>query len=201
MIFFEVFLLFIIYSIIGYIYEMGVLLVVDKKIVLKRGFFFGPYIPIYGFGMLFMAFALGFLADNIILLFLASLVSAGILEYVTSYLMEKIYGYRWWDYTYSKYNLNGRVTLELLIMFGIDGILVVNYINPFFTNIISSVPTNIIVITSSLLMILFLIDLIISVVVSVKIKDEVRKIANKDATTIIKKEAKKYIEKYIFRKI
>lgn len=172
---------------------MGVLLVIDKKIVVKRGFLFGPYIPIYGFGMFIMAFFLKGFEDNLFILFLLSMLSAGILEYLTSYLMEKVYGYRWWDYTYSKFNINGRVTLELLLMFGLDGILVVKFINPLFTNMINSLPSNVSLIIGIILFSVFIIDLIFSLFISLKIKDDIRKIAKKDSTEIIKQKAKKYL--------
>lgn len=177
---------------------MGVLLVVDKKIVIKRGFLFGPYIPIYGLGMFLMAFLLSGI-ENVALLFVLGLFLAGSLEYFTSYLMEKIYGYRWWDYSYAKYHINGRVTLSILIAFGIDSILVVKYINPFFTNMISSLPINIMFLTSAILMIIFLVDLLFSLFISFKIKDDVRKVASKDSTEIIKNKAKIYLNENIIR--
>lgn len=196
----ELFILFIVYAVIGYIYEMGVLLVVEKKIVIKRGFLFGPYIPIYGVGMFIMAFYLNIFKDNILLLFTASLLAAGVLEYITSYVMEKIYGYRWWDYTYSKFNINGRVTGELLLMFGIDGILVVKLINPFFTNTIINASTNLINGMFFILITAFIIDVITSFIISFKIKDSVRQVASKDSTSLIKTETKNYIQKNILRK-
>lgn len=197
----KLFILFIIYSVIGYIYEIVVLLVVEKKIIIKRGFMFGPYIPIYGLGMFIMAFLLNGLSNNILLLFIASLISAGTLEYLTSYIMEKIYGYRWWDYTYSKYNINGRVTLEILFMFGIDGILVVKLINPFFINIINNLSNSFINVCFATLFIVFIIDFCVSAVISFKIKEKVNIIASKDSTQIIKDETRNYIKKLVFGKI
>ncbi|MFI3260633.1 MAG: putative ABC transporter permease [bacterium] len=200
MYFINIFLMFMIYSIFGYFYEILVILCFEKKIEIKRGFLLGPYIPIYGFGMMFMTLFLFPLKDNIIMLFLASLVSAGILEYMTSYVMEKIYGYRWWDYSDDPFNINGRITLSILILFGIGGILVVNYIAPFITNLLNNINNTTLFISALILGIIILTDLYLSTYISFKIKANVLKKACKDSTKFIKEETYNYIKKVLKNK-
>ena len=101
----------------------------DKKLV-NRGFLIGPYCPIYGVGCLLLVFLLGRFKGQPVILFLMSIIVCSILEYSTSYIMEKLFKARWWDYSEYKFNLNGRICAATMIPFGILGVLVVYYLNP-----------------------------------------------------------------------
>ena len=113
------FLLFIIYAVIGWCMEVICKLIQYKKFV-DRGFLIGPYCPIYGVGALLITFFLNKYVQDPVVLFVMAVVVCGILEYLTSYFMEKIYHARWWDYSSKKFNINGRICLSNLIAFGID---------------------------------------------------------------------------------
>ena len=112
------FLLFMTYAFLGWLMEVTLGLIQSKKFV-NRGFLIGPYCPIYGFGGLLITFLLQKYVNDPIVLFFMALIICGILEYVTSYLMEKIFHARWWDYSNKKYNINGRVCLDTIIPFGL----------------------------------------------------------------------------------
>lgn len=124
-------LCFIVYSFIGWVYEVGLYIVRDKKLV-NRGFLNGPYLPIYGFGAVFVILLFGNM-KNIPALFLASAVISCILEYVTSYVMEKLFNARWWDYSDYPFNLNGRICLYGALVFGALSVLLVKFIHPAMT--------------------------------------------------------------------
>ena len=66
----------------------------------------------------------------IVLFFICALGSA-ILEYTTSFLLEKLFQARWWDYSHIPLNLNGRICLPATICFGIAGVLIIGYVFPF----------------------------------------------------------------------
>ena len=114
------FLLFIIYAIIGWCMEVICKLIQYKKFV-DRGFLIGPYCPIYGVGALLITLFLNKYTQDPVVLFVMAVVVCGVLEYLTSYFMEKIYHARWWDYSSKKFNINGRICLSNLIAFGILG--------------------------------------------------------------------------------
>ncbi len=88
------FLLFIIYAVIGWCMEVICKLIQYKKFV-DRGFLIGPYCPIYGVGALLITFFLNKYVQDPVVLFVMAVVVCGILEYLTSYFMEKIYHARW----------------------------------------------------------------------------------------------------------
>ena len=128
------FSLFIIYSFMGWIMEVIWTFIKDGKFV-NRGFLIGPYCPIYGVGCLLLIVLLDRFKFNIILLFLMSIILCSILEYSTSFIMEKLFKARWWDYSGRRFNLNGRICAETMIPFGILGVCVVYILNPIFSNI------------------------------------------------------------------
>ena len=136
------FLLFMMYSTLGWIMEVTCKLFEKKKFI-NRGFLIGPYCPIYGFGCLGMIILLKKYLNDPLALFVMATVICSILEYATSYIMEKLFNARWWDYKNKKYNINGRICLETMLPFGILGCLVMYFINPFFTTILNHIPSTI----------------------------------------------------------
>ena len=155
------FLLFIVYSIGGWIMEVTCKSIEAKRFV-NRGFLIGPYCPIYGWGAIIITILLQKYTDDWIVLFAMSIITCGILEYVTSYVMEKLFHARWWDYSRRKYNINGRVCLETLIPFGILGLVVMYVTNPFILSQLTKIPENILNIIAIIIAIIFFIDISIS---------------------------------------
>lgn len=103
----------------------------------NRGFLFGPVIPIYGVGTVGMMIIVRLLpslsADDVSLwkVFLISVVGSAILEYLTSYVMEKLFHAVWWDYSDMPLNIHGRICLPASLAFGVAGVFIVKYVIPF----------------------------------------------------------------------
>ena len=94
------FLYFIIYSFLGWVCEVIFCSVPARKFI-NRGFLMGPVCPIYGCGALLV---IGFLMpfkDSLVMVFAVGMVVTSLLEYITSYAMEKLFHSRWWDYSLS----------------------------------------------------------------------------------------------------
>ena len=163
------FILYIIYSFIGWVIEV-IATSKDNKGFVNRGFLLGPYCPIYGTCALLMILILPN-QENIFLLFLMSLLICSISEYLTSYVMEKLFKARWWDYSSRRFNLNGRICLKMSLGFGLLGVILVRNVNPFITSYLIKIPNNIVDIIFYILIIIFAIDNIISFKVVLKIKE------------------------------
>lgn len=189
------FLIFFIYSVIGYVAEVISCSLIEKKLVLNRGYLIGPYIPIYGFGSILMIISLGKYKNDLVVLFVMSMLICSLLEYFTSLIMEKIFKLRWWDYSNKKYNINGRVCLENGVLFGLGGVLVMKALNPAITTLIYQVPSIVTIIIGIILFIVFLIDFVESTYILFRLKINVKKYTNKDATRAIKKEVINSIHK------
>ena len=113
-----------------------------KKLV-NRGFLIGPYCTIYGCGCLLLNLFLTNFKENPVILFLLAILVCSILEYTTSYFMERFFKARWWDYSERRFNLNGRICAGTMLPFGILGLLVIYVLNPFVTTILGNIEPNI----------------------------------------------------------
>lgn len=186
------FLLFMTYSFIGWIIEIIDRFKVNKKIV-NRGFLIGPYIPIYGSCAIVMVLLLHSVKSPTIL-FLSCILIASIGEYLTSYVMEKVFHARWWDYSDYKFNLNGRICLINCLGFGVLGFILIKYLNNFLYNIYSNFNIIAINILFYILITIFIIDLIVSFNVIFKIKNMSLKFVNPDNTNEITKKVRELIK-------
>lgn len=95
-------------------------------------------------------------------LFWLSMITCGILEYFTSFVMEKLFDARWWDYSSRKFNINGRICLETLLPFGIAGVITVCFTNPFFIGFYNKLPELVLHIISITLLVTVAIDCIVT---------------------------------------
>ncbi|WP_086314049.1 hypothetical protein A5821_001619 [Enterococcus sp. 7F3_DIV0205] len=127
--FIKIVLLFFIYSFIGWLWETVYCSIKAGKFV-YRGFLIGPYCPIYGFGILSVLYFLEPLKQDIVVLYLLSTILVTILEYITSYGLEKLFHASWWDYKDVPLNINGRVALPVSLFWGIGCVLIVRVIHP-----------------------------------------------------------------------
>lgn len=189
-------LLFFTYSFAGWFMESVGGIINVKKFV-NRGFLIGPYCPVYGLGVVLITILLENYTNDIPVLFILSTLICGSLEYFTSYVMEKLFNARWWDYHNRKFNINGRICLETLIPFGIAGSLFLCVINPFFINIYSKLPDLSRHIIVLILMLIFIIDLIISFIIILSFKGATYK--SKDNTEEISNMVKNKTEDIIMK--
>ncbi|MBR1679695.1 MAG: putative ABC transporter permease [Bacilli bacterium] len=164
------FLLFVIYSFLGWCLEVGVKLYEDHKFV-NRGFLIGPYCPIYGFGAVFMSIFLQRYLEDPLALFILIVVSCSILEYTTSYILEKLFHTRWWDYTNRKFHINGRICLETMFLFAAFGMLVMYVVTPFFLHLFQQISPNILILLAGILFFCFVLDCVVSFSVMNQIKN------------------------------
>ncbi len=190
------FMLFIIYSFIGWSIEV-VGKLIEKHKFINRGFLVGPICPIYGWGCIAIILLLSKYKSSPIVLFLMAIIICSILEYFTSYFMEKLFHVRWWDYTRRKYNINGRICAETMIPFGLLGCLVVYIVNPIFTGLLNKIPVNILNILAIIIFTIYVIDNIVSLSVMFGFKGTLKTV-EKDGTEEITKKVREVLLKRNF---
>jgi len=179
-------LLFFIYAFIGWIGEVCLALVIEKKFI-NRGFLIGPYCPIYGVGCVLLTICLQSFIKYPILVFIMSLLLCSGLEYATSYIMEKLFKARWWDYSNYKFNINGRICLRYMLAFGILGTLIMYLVNPLVLALINKIPLTILLILISMLSIIFIIDNILSFKIIYTFKNTILSVAKDNTEEINQK--------------
>lgn len=190
------FMLFIIYSFIGWSIEV-VGKLIEKHKFINRGFLVGPICPIYGWGCIAIILLLSKYKSSPIVLFLMAIIICSILEYFTSYFMEKLFHVRWWDYTRRKYNINGRICAETMIPFGLLGCLVVYIVNPIFTGLLNKIPVNTLNILAIIIFTIYVIDNIVSLSVMFGFKGTLKTV-EKDGTEEITKKVREVLLKRNF---
>lgn len=189
------FLLFLIYSCIGWCMEVIGKLIQYKKFI-NRGFLIGPYCPIYGTGAILITFLLKKYINDPISLFIMAILVCGILEYLTSYFMEKIYHARWWDYSQRKFNINGRVCLNTIIPFGLLGMFIMYISNPFFIEKIECLSQTWLNILFWLFLVIYLVDNVISCNVITSLSSTTKQVGKElDNTEEITKKVKEILMK------
>ena len=166
---------FFIYSFLGWVMESIFRSVMEKKII-NTGFLKGPICPIYGFGAIIMITILNGLSNNIILLFIASVVLLSFWEYIVGVLLEKIFHTKYWDYSNHKINFQGRICLSNSIYWGILGVAFVKYIHPFMIAILDKINIDILYFVVEISTLVFVVDVITSVVKVKSIKSALEKI-------------------------
>ena len=191
--FFRCFLLLIIYSNIGWLIEVVKTKFDDKKWV-NRGFLIGPYCPIYGISAIVMVNYLTHYKGDIVTIFILALFICSVAEYMTSYVMEKLFNTRWWDYTDEKFNLEGRICLKNCFYFGLLGVLLVYVINPMFVRILNNINDGNLRIIGIIALVYFIFDYILSFWLISKLKDNYN-IELKDMTEDLTKERKNILRK------
>lgn len=169
---------FFLYSAIGWFVESIYCSVAAKKWI-NRGFLKGPICPIYGTGavvMMFFIVPFSHYTDkwywNTLLVFALGMVLCDIVEFITSYIMEKLFNARWWDYSGKKFNIQGRICLMHTFYWGLASVVFVQIAHSYIYELLNrliSVPLR----NNMLLVILtvFVIDLINTVRNALKFRD------------------------------
>lgn len=106
----------------------------------RRGVFWGPFSPIYGFGAVLMTLALIGKNDKWYVSFIKTALIGGAFEYLVSFFQEMFLHTVAWDYTGLFLNINGRTTIPYMIVWGVMGVLFVRYIYPIMERIIEALP-------------------------------------------------------------
>lgn len=163
---------FMLFSLFGYIAEMLMCIIVDHKIT-NRGFLCGPIIPIYGVGSLFLIFFLEPFKNNPVFVFFFGIIITTVIEYITSYLLEKIFHNRWWDYSQNKFNLNGRICLLNSSLFGLGSLAIIYLARPIFSNFLNQINPTALIIMSMICFFLFVLDVIYSCVVAYNLRNQI----------------------------
>ena len=182
-----IFLLIIFYSFFGYILEITNCSIREKKLVLNRGFFLGPYLPIYGVSCILMGSFIIRYKSDLLTVFVMSAFVCTTVEYITSYVLEKIFKARWWDYSDRKFNLEGRVCLGNAFLFGVGGVIFTYVLNPFVASMLDKLPILVLRIVSITLMVIFLVDVIITITTLYQVKVSTIKFKSRDVTAELTK--------------
>lgn len=125
-------LIFVVGGIFGFVYE-EIFYYIDLGYLVKRGSTFGPWIPIYGFGAVFIALTTERLRRRPWLVLLVSGIVCGVLEYATGFVLDHAFHSRPWNYDVEIWNwgnLGGYVCARSVLFFAVSGLFLQYVIRP-----------------------------------------------------------------------
>lgn len=159
----------LLYSFLGWIYESAYISIKNRSFI-NRGFLIGPIIPIYGFGATMVYLFLAPYKKHYFIIFIAGIAIATILEFFTSFLLEKIFHAVWWDYSKKKFNIQGRVCVAVSLFWGLLSLIMMYGLQPMISNVIERIPRNNGIQLSYLLIFIFTLDLISTVIATLRLE-------------------------------
>lgn len=171
--FYNIISYFIIYAFFGWSLEVVYQAVEHGKFI-NRGFLNGPYCPIYGFGVVIVVGMLEPIKNNLIILYLGSVILTSLLELFTGFILEKIFNMKWWDYSQEKFNLHGYICLKFSLLWGVACLIVVRLIHPLIAVFVSKIPHTFGLIVISVIMLCFVSDMIFTVLAIINFKKKLR---------------------------
>lgn len=133
---------FYLFSILGWIYESTFVSIKNGKPV-NRGFLVGPMLPLYGTGATLVYVLLRPVYRHPFLLYVLGMLVATVIEYITSYILEKVFHAKWWDYSKEPYNFQGRIALIPSMFWGILTLLLFDILEPFAIWLINLIPLSV----------------------------------------------------------
>ena len=160
--FYEVLWIFIIYAFVGWCTEVGYA-AVNRGIFVNRGFLNGPYCPIYGCGVLIVVAVLTPLKENLVILFIGSFLLTSVLEFITGFLLEKVFHNKWWDYSNLPFNIKGYVCLKFSIYWGLACTFIMDILHPMIYKFIMIIPHILGIVFISIFVGMFMVDVVITV--------------------------------------
>ncbi len=122
-------LMFFTFAIIGWLWE-GTYDLLKYGVIANHGVLLGPWLPIYGFGGVFMYLLLNRYKKYPIVVFMGSFSFCTLIEYFTGTYLEITKGRSWWNYKDMPFNIDGKICLLASIFFGLAGILLIYFIAP-----------------------------------------------------------------------
>ena len=165
-------LIFYFSSFLGYLIEVFWSFLASKKFV-NRGFLCGPVIPIYGLGALLILYCLLRYYEDPVVVFVFGIIITSALEYFVSFLLEKIFHNKWWDYSTQKYNINGRICLRNSLAFGILSLLIIYGITPGYYLLFSLLDFKVWMILAIIFTFIFILDVIYSVIIAYNLRNRI----------------------------
>lgn len=162
---------FLVYGVVGWIWESFYCSIKAKHYV-YRGFLLGPYCPVYGFGVVSVLLLVPKDYGSLLNLYFNSIVIVTIIEFLASYLLEKLFNMVLWDYTNVPFNIEGRVAVPVSAFWGIGCVFLITIIHPEVEKLISYLSQIFGGVLPIILFIVFVLDVATTLIYTTTMKQE-----------------------------
>lgn len=133
-------LYFFTYAFLGWCTEVAFAAWKEHRFV-NRGFLNGPICPVYGFGVAAVIQFLTPFQSNLILLYITSVIVVTLIEWLTGFILEKVFHNKWWDYSNMPLNIQGYVCLPFSLIWGVACVFIVDCFHPVISGLWKHIPT------------------------------------------------------------
>lgn len=159
----QLFWYFLFFSVIGLLLETLFCYITTGIWESRKGLLWGPFCPIYGVGAVVLILLLERFEDSREKIFFFGGILGCIVEYILSYILEAMYGTKFWDYSYKAFNLNGRICLTYALYWAILSLVLMRYIKPKLDTWISKIPIRLSCLLEYTLFLFLIVDAIFTV--------------------------------------
>ena len=173
----KIFWIFVIGCIIGYITEMIVVFVQKGFFESRQGLLYGPFIPVYGIGaVIYYLFFSKVKCKNKVYAFFYTMILGGVVEFLCSYIQQKLFNTVSWNYSNLPFNIDGRTSLLHCTYWGLAGVLYITYISPFIEKIDKLICQKKIKIVTYFVMLFMVFNISISCIAGIRQKERMNNI-------------------------
>lgn len=168
---------FVVYSFIGWLWE-SIYCSIKARHHVYRGFLLGPYCPVYGIGVSSAILFVPQHAETLLNLYFNIVVIVTLIEFVTSWILEKFFGMKLWDYSKIPFNIEGRIAVPVSLFWGIGCLFLLKIINPIIQvkiHVFSVATANV---GPIIIAFIFVIDVLTTLIFTLKTKKEVEAIVD-----------------------
>lgn len=161
-------MIFVFGGFFGFLYE-ELFYLIDLGYLVKRGTTFGPWIPIYGFGAVFIVLTTTRFKQNPMVVLGISCLVSGILEFLTGYVLFHTWELRLWDYNVEIWNwgnVGGYICFRSIAFFGVSGLFLQYVVHPLLAHFVANSEETKLSLVSLVPASLFLLDIVVSLVYS-----------------------------------
>ncbi len=140
----KLFWLFMIGNVAGFLMETFWAFFIQRRVELRVGLVWGPFIPVYGFGAVIMTLLLyRFYKKRDLVTFAAAAIVGATFEFFCSLFQELAFGTVSWEYSGTTANIGGRTNLMYALIWGVLGLLWVKDFYPRISKLIEKIPKKI----------------------------------------------------------
>lgn len=175
----RLFWIFIVGSLVGFVYENILVLCQKGHFILRQGLLYGPLIPVYGVGAVIYELTIPKMESHL-KSFFYSMFFGAVTEYACSYIQEVLFGTISWDYHWVTINFNGRTSLLHAFYWGLAGVIFYDIIHPWFDKIMNKPFTMKVKVITVITLIFIVVDVGLSGLACYRQKERVEEIQAKN---------------------
>ena len=165
---------FYFYCFCGWVFESTYVSLKNRKWT-NRGFMRGPFLPLYGSGAIMMLVVSAPFQDSVVLTYIAGVIGATILEYITGVTMEALFKVRYWDYSKQPFNFRGQICLGSSLAWGVLTIAMTRVVHKPVERFVLSIPENWLTVVTILLTVYIVSDFTMAWRAAMDLKDVLEK--------------------------